>query len=436
MKIDIKAQDELNLAVIDKSGLNTNISVRNEVLYNKPGKDEPIEIQIQWDLSKPYLTGLFKPQLTAKEKNITHINFSSVEYSWDKEKNEEENIHKNSHDCMTDKLIWWKHSNCGHKYKLSVLDRLQGEIDCELCKYLKNPEYSFLNTNWDWIKNGVLDCMPPISIRLNWKCQTHNHEFKRNINSYHKFPLSCPVCVRIKQENDKKAKLLEKPVNKLSGTSAIERKLFYLMTLAFGDDILNRHVINKSEVDIFIPALNLAIEYDGVYWHKDKTELDKKKNTNIENKGIKLIRIREIGLEKLSSSDIIYDYNKKNLHSLLAELFSIIKKECVLNDEALKSIDNLLCQDINKIAIPKEYFMSILPKESIGYKYPHVAKDWNNDLNIEFDLFQIAEYSKYITKYCFWKCHICKFEWIDTIKNKVNNPQSCFKCFYIDKTID
>ena len=31
-----------------------------------------------------------------------------------------------------------------------------------------------------------------------------------------------------------------------------------------------RKIINPFELDIFIPKLNLAIEYNGVYWHSEK----------------------------------------------------------------------------------------------------------------------------------------------------------------------
>ena len=49
------------------------------------------------------------------------------------------------------------------------------------------------------------------------------------------------------------------------------------------------------ELDIFIPSLNLGIEYDGDYWHSlpDMIERDKKKDLACKEKGIKLIRIKE-----------------------------------------------------------------------------------------------------------------------------------------------
>ena len=53
---------------------------------------------------------------------------------------------------------------------------------------------------------------------------------------------------------------------------------------------------NKNmELDIFIPALNLGIEFDGTYWHsfEDAQERDTIKTKLCEEKGIRLIRIKE-----------------------------------------------------------------------------------------------------------------------------------------------
>ena len=37
--------------------------------------------------------------------------------------------------------------------------------------------------------------------------------------------------------------------------------------------------MRKMESDIFVPVLNLAIEYDGAYWHEKASAKDKRKNT-------------------------------------------------------------------------------------------------------------------------------------------------------------
>ena len=48
--------------------------------------------------------------------------------------------------------------------------------------------------------------------------------------------------------------------------------------------------------------LNLCIEFDGSYWHKDKRDIDKIKSEMLFEEGFKLIRLREEPLKK------IYDF--------------------------------------------------------------------------------------------------------------------------------
>ena len=58
----------------------------------------------------------------------------------------------------------------------------------------------------------------------------------------------------------------------------------------------NRKILKGKELDIYIPSYNLAIEYNGLYWHSD-LYLDNKyhfnKTESCEAKGIKLIHIFE-----------------------------------------------------------------------------------------------------------------------------------------------
>ena len=56
-----------------------------------------------------------------------------------------------------------------------------------------------------------------------------------------------------------------------------------------------RNIISPKEIDIFIPSLNLAIEYNGLYWHSEKRGKDKNYHRNklelCNKNGIKLISI-------------------------------------------------------------------------------------------------------------------------------------------------
>ena len=67
--------------------------------------------------------------------------------------------------------------------------------------------------------------------------------------------------------------------------------LFELVCSVLPYPIMNYPCDNYS-IDIAVPKLNLAIEYDGSYWHKNK-EYDDKRQKYIENKGWIFIRFRD-----------------------------------------------------------------------------------------------------------------------------------------------
>jgi very-short-patch-repair endonuclease len=52
----------------------------------------------------------------------------------------------------------------------------------------------------------------------------------------------------------------------------------------------------RLELDVWIPSLNSAIEFDGTYWHKDPVakRRDAKKNKQCKAAGIALMRVPEI----------------------------------------------------------------------------------------------------------------------------------------------
>ena len=86
-------------------------------------------------------------------------------------------------------------------------------------------------------------------------------------------------------------------------------------------------------IDIYIPQLNLGIEFDGSYWHKDKVALDKLKTKQLKANGFNIIRVREEPLEAISENDIISSvpYNGKqivnNILNKIIALQSLTKKE-------------------------------------------------------------------------------------------------------------
>ena len=119
-------------------------------------------------------------------------------------------------------------------------------------------------------------------------------------------------------------------------------------------------------IDIFIPKLNLCIEFDGSYWHKDDEQKDKIKSEMLFEEGFKLIRVREEPLEKLYDTDVIskQPYNGKQVtNDLLSMIMSIFElddklvskikayqsKDDLQNEQGLeKYIDKILTEKAEK----------------------------------------------------------------------------------------
>jgi len=80
----------------------------------------------------------------------------------------------------------------------------------------------------------------------------------------------------------------------INPVSKPEQELFDFLSGYVTCEQSNRELLKPSEIDIFIPSLNIAIEYNGLYWHSDKIvganyHLDKLNNCN--NKGVRLFHL-------------------------------------------------------------------------------------------------------------------------------------------------
>ncbi len=84
---------------------------------------------------------------------------------------------------------------------------------------------------------------------------------------------------------------------RIGGTSLKEKEIIDFIKINHNVKINNRRIIPPKELDIFIPDLNLAIEYNGIYWHSNNDENSKfrhqDKSLACIKKGIRLLHIYE-----------------------------------------------------------------------------------------------------------------------------------------------
>ena len=154
------------------------------------------------------------------------------------------------------------------------------------------------------------------------------------INSHHLVSIICP----------EHGEFWQNPTYHLSGcgcqkcgmiTSHYEDSLFdYIKSIYKGKIIRdNRTILSnlKQSLDIYIPDLKIAFEFDGLYWHNELNKPDKnyhlKKTEECFKKGIQLIHIFED--EWLYKQDIVKS-RIKNLLGLITD--KIYARKCIIKE--------------------------------------------------------------------------------------------------------
>lgn len=165
------------------------------------------------------------------------------------------------------------------------------------------------------------------------------------------------------------------------GTSFHEQAILYYCKQIFNNvkSRFRKKIENtKIEMDIFLQDLNLAIEYDGVFWHKNKENHDIEKSNTLNKENIFLIRVREKGLQIIENNltkTIICEYNDNNFEKTLNSIFLEIKNLISKNHIILTDLEQ---QKISHFTITKEQFedekINIINQYRINYVSDNITK--------------------------------------------------------------
>ena len=154
------------------------------------------------------------------------------------------------------------------------------------------------------------------------------------------FELPSPIFRRRKNQGIELCPILN-PILVSDGTSDIENDIYlYIKSIYSGKIIQNdRSILNGKEIDIYLPEMNLAIEFNGLYWHsevyKDKM-YHQEKTILCENKGIQLIHIWED--DWLDKKDIVKDI----IQSKLGMNDKIPARKCTIKEVSSKESKEFL----------------------------------------------------------------------------------------------
>jgi hypothetical protein len=192
-----------------------------------------------------------------------------------------------------------------------------------LYKRLKNNKYIEILDSLETFLNSETK-------EFHWKCKRCGLEFTSKPTKNRKVESSiyarCPSCFPL-----------------LNFQSVAEQSIYNYIQDNFPNlqiESANRTILgNGKEVDIYIPEKNLAIEFDGLYWHSLSNLQDKNyhlnKTTLAENNSIQLIHIFED--EFVNNKDIVLSRIK---HLIGGKDNIIYGRKCII-----KEVDNNTCKE-------------------------------------------------------------------------------------------
>ena len=313
--------------------------------------------------------------------------------------------------------VYWKCHKCGYRWKAKLSNRSNGK-GCPCCSNkVVAPGINDLTTThpelakeWHPTRNGTLkpsDVTYGMGKKIWWLCPA-GHEYQATLlHRSAKIGTNCPICNSGRQ------------------TSFREQAVYYYVRKLYPDAI-NRYKpdnFGKFELDIYIPSINFAIEYDGVAWHKEeKYERERRKYLLCKEAGIKLIRIKEAMPEQLgleiadeicSSNDFETEEGFTNvIHQILERL-------------TLSTLYSLNPMDVN---LSKDRFeimrYATVIKNSFADVYPDKAKEWHPTKNgsIKPTIFKPKSSFK-----AWWLCADCGNEYEMAIITRASGT-GCPKC--------
>lgn len=323
---------------------------------------------------------------------------------WDYDKNE---LNPDEITAGSEKKAWWK-CKLGHSFEQKINYKTKSQLE-STCPYCSNQKllsgyndlattHPYIVEEWDYEKNDVLPTQIGVGIhkKIWWKCPFGHSYSAYPSNRCGQTHTGCPKC------------------DKENHTSFSEQAIYYYIKKFYPDVINSDKEQIGMELDIFIPKLNVAIEYDGKTWHKNnKYEL--KKNKVCKEKNIKLIRIREEGLE-------LYD-----------DCICVVRKD-IRSSESLSNVTaevlrliNITNADIDvdrDAAIIYSSYIQIRKTKSLASVYPEIAEEWHPTKNGDLTAAMVAPKANKRV----WWLGKCGHEYQMPIDNRTSNKCKCPFC--------
>lgn len=328
--------------------------------------------------------------------------------------------------AFSGRKICWKCRKCGHKYTMKIADRTARKRGCPKCagkcncsnierKLLKdwcdeNGAYGeMLLREWDYKENLEEYSITPenvtngSSFNAHWICSNCGNKFQKRIGRRTSMRIGCNVCG-------------------INGTSYPETFLYVAMKQLFPETIHRGRYFENLEYDIYVPEINLFIEYGSQYYHKDKVERDiYKKQVCIANGGdfINILADTKFDMEIWEQDRIVIQIGYKNQEKDYERILTYILEMYGRSIEEI-NLDNAHRETLIRIKKP------LLDGKDVKTLYPNLVKEWDMELNlVKPETVTPGSHMKIQ-----WKCTKCQCVWKNSVHNRTSFKSGCPYCRY------
>ncbi len=345
---------------------------------------------------------------------------------WDYEKNYKG---PEEYSPMSNEYAYWICSKCGYRFKAKISNRMIRK-SCACCagkvvvKGINDlaTTHPKLAAEWHPTENGDLtpyDVSHGLAKRVSWLCP-EGHTYKASL-LHRSQGTNCPICNSGRQ------------------TSFAEQAVYYYVKKVFPDAVSRYKDIfdNSMEIDIYIPSIKLAIEYDGEAWHKENTlERERKKYQICKANGIKLLRLQEKPPkentytfdESLSIEGHMYE--PKQLALTIRYILDKIDPETNSWTRTKPIFHSRIDIDIARDEAEIRSFMTKIKTGSFAVLYPELAKEWHPTKNGALTPDKVKPRSDIKV---WWKCLSCGHEYRTTVGHRTYGT-NCPKCAVLKNT--
>ncbi|MBS4195796.1 zinc-ribbon domain-containing protein [Lederbergia citri] len=218
---------------------------------------------------------------------------------------------------------------------------------------------------------------------VTWRCKECGYSWESQVKSRAIKNTGCPKC------------------HERYNIGFPEMAIYFYLKRLFKDAELNAPIegINHyKSVDIFIPSLNLIIEYDGGHTHRGRIEIDKEKSRLILERGYRLIRVRDNGLPTLKMEGLeeyLYERSSnKKIGKMIEDVLGIIDVHYKGFKNEIERLKTQIDVDVDNISILAQ-IPPIIEKNNLLDNYPEIEAVWDYEKNYPLRPEHFKQYSNF-----------------------------------------